>query len=422
MKEPRKHMLNKLKAAVQNMVLGLPQLDKCYYVETDASDTAISAVLSQVCRDWQGWQFNDKELPPKSALQPVAFFSKRLSKMERNYSARERELLSGIASMTHFHYHKGIVYFRTQCELTPHEYHYLDHIKQYDPHIIYRKGEENIVADALSRQPGLANNDEPSDDLKQVLVTRRRSALIGPSGPTTLEWLTAEATDSELAIKPGMAEAVTEIIACESHPTWLSIEQKALSIAETTVSGLDDGDVAKALQKAEHWVLQLFVKDGHLFCLNKLGSQVVVITSFERACSLTKALHNEGGHRKQSTLKNLVMDWYAFLAMLAICRAVVRLCIELGNLKLITMIDYCTGQAHAFPTKNENTADALRMMENLIYRYGKPSSIQSSFIGEADLHEDNASPKQLNPPAESPAHSQSNDDDSGSKGKGDLSR
>ncbi|KAJ1024021.1 hypothetical protein NDA13_004851 [Ustilago tritici] len=216
MKEPQKHMFNELKVAVQNM----------------------------------GWQFNDKELPPKSALQPVAFFSKRLSKTERNYSARERELLGGIASMTHFHCyidgapgrftwvmdHKGIVYFCTQHKLTPREYCYLDRIKQYDPHIIYRKGEENIVADALSRQPGLANNDEPSNDLKQVLVTRRRSALIGPSGPTTLERLTAEATNSELAIKPGMAEAVTEIIACKSHPTWLSIEQKALSIAETTVS------------------------------------------------------------------------------------------------------------------------------------------------------------------------------------------
>lgn len=92
--------------------------------------------------------------------------------------------------------------------------------------------------------------------------------------------------------------------------------------------GLDDGDIAKALQKVEHWMLELFVKDGRLFCLNKLSSQVVIVTLFERACSLTKALHNKGGHQKQSTLKNLVMDWYAFLAMLAICRAVVCLCIE----------------------------------------------------------------------------------------------
>ncbi|KAJ1588761.1 hypothetical protein NDA11_005817 [Ustilago hordei] len=423
------------------MVLGLPQLDRRYYVESDASDTAIGAVLSQVRRNWQGRQFNDWELPPKSALQPVAFFSKRLSKMERNYSAREQELLGGIASMTHFCCyidgapggftwitdHKGIVYFCTQRELTPHEYCYLDRIEQYDPHIIYRKGEENIVADALSRRPGLADNDEPSNDLKQVLVTRRRPALIGPPGPTTLERLTADVSDGELAIKPGMAEAVTESIACEGHSTWLSIEQKALSIAETAVrnsvsaeealpsvdmGGLDDGNVAKALQKAEHWVLQLFVEDGCLFCLNKLGSRVTVITSFERACSLTKALHNEGGHRKQSALKNLVTDRYTFPAMLAICGAVAHLCIEcqiaanpgrsygplhplprmdaferwgldflslpglrLGNTKLITVIGYCTGQAHAFPTKNENTADALRMMENLIHRYGKPSSV-----------------------------------------------
>ncbi|SPC67400.1 uncharacterized protein UHOD_11742 [Ustilago sp. UG-2017b] len=270
MTEPRKCAFNELKAAVQNTVLGLLQLDKRYYIELDASDTAIGAVLSQVHRDWQGWQSNDKELPPKSALQPVAFFSKRLSKTERNYSARERELLGGIASMAHFCCyvdgapgsftwvtdHKGIIYFRTQRELTPREYHYLDHIEQYDPHIMYQKGEDNVVADALK-------------------------------------------TNGKLAIKPGMAEAVAKSITCEGHPTWLTVEQKALSIAETAVQnsvsaeeallsmdtgGLNDGDVAQALQKAEHWVLQLFVNDSHLFCLNKLGSRVAVITSFERAC------------------------------------------------------------------------------------------------------------------------------------------
>ncbi|KAJ1582344.1 hypothetical protein NDA11_001094 [Ustilago hordei] len=230
MKEPQKHMFNELKAVVQNMVLGLPQLGKHYYIESDASDTTIGAVLSQVCCDWQGQQFNDKELPPKSALQPVAFFSKQLSKMERNYSAREREFLGGIASMTHF-----------CC--------YID------------------------RAPGR---------FTWVLVTRRRSALIGPSGPTTLKRLTAKVTNSELAIKPGMAEAVTEIIACESHPTWLYNEQKALSIAETTVR-----------------------------------------------------------HQKQSTLKNLVMDWYG---------------------KPSSVV--CENRSHWFP---------------------RPPPQQSSFIGEADL-------------------------------------
>ncbi|SAM82878.1 uncharacterized protein UBRO_20717 [Ustilago bromivora] len=271
MTEPRKRTFNELKAAVQNTVLGLPQLNKHYYIELDASDTAIGAVLSQVHHDWQGWQSNDKELPPKTP--------------------------GGFTWVTD---HKGIVYFRTQHELTP-----------YD-------------------------NDKPSDDLKQVLVTTRRPALIGPSEPTTLERLTTEETNSKLAIKPGMAEAVAKSITCEGHPTWLTVEQKALSIMEMVVQnsvsakeallsvdmgGLNDGDVAQALQKVEHWVLQM--------------------DAFER--------------------------WGLDFLSLPSLRS--------GNSKLITAIDYCTGQAHAFPTKNENTADALRMMEQLIYRYGKLSSV-----------------------------------------------
>ncbi|KAJ1596253.1 hypothetical protein NDA14_002233 [Ustilago hordei] len=458
MTEPRKCVFNELKAAVQNMVLGLPQLDRHYYIESDASDTAIGAVLSQVRHDWQGQQFNDWELPPKSALQPVAFFSKHLSKTERNYSARERELLGGIASMTHFCCyidgapgsftwvtdHKGIVYFCTQCELTPREYCYLDHIEQ----------------------------------------------------PTALERLTTDASDGELAIKPGMAEAVAESIACKGHSTWLSIEQKVLSIAETAVRNsvsteealpsvdtarLDDGNVAKALQKVEHWVLQLFVEDSHLFCLNKLGSRnentadalhmmenliyrIIYISPYHPQTNgkverfngiLLNALNHHPRFQFQATdnasdvpnasrnheleaRARQIMERRALLRErshldrpeIAVGDIVLaRNCLERAgkydppwsgpylvssiSVEGVAELVSCQGQTLKSTINVSDLKLAHGPSADWSHWFPRPPPQQSSFIDN-----DNASSKQLDLPAESPAHSWSNDDDSGSKGKG----
>ena len=63
----------------------MPDAEKLYHVEVDASDYATGGILSQVSEDGQ-WH-------------PVAFLSKSLSEPERNYDIHDKELLAIIRAL-----------------------------------------------------------------------------------------------------------------------------------------------------------------------------------------------------------------------------------------------------------------------------------------------------------------------------------
>ncbi|CAF4847904.1 unnamed protein product [Pieris macdunnoughi] len=68
-------------------ILGYPDQDGEYVVDTDASGIGIGGVLSQVKGEHE---------------QVIAYFSKSLSKPERNYCVTRRELLAVVKTLQHF--------------------------------------------------------------------------------------------------------------------------------------------------------------------------------------------------------------------------------------------------------------------------------------------------------------------------------
>ena len=68
-------------------MLSLPDFSKPFQIETDASKRGVGGVLSQKV----GKHF-----------QPVAYFSRHLSRTESNYSTSEREMLGIVLSVEHF--------------------------------------------------------------------------------------------------------------------------------------------------------------------------------------------------------------------------------------------------------------------------------------------------------------------------------
>ena len=144
-----------LKRALQvTPVLALPDPVLPFVVNCDASGYAVGAVLQQ-----------DRG----SGLQPVAFLSKKLTGAESRYPVHEQELLAIITALTTWrHYlsgtsspvrvrtdHKSLIHFQTQPMLSGRQTRWLETLADYDYVIEYVRGEDNGVADALSRRGDL---------------------------------------------------------------------------------------------------------------------------------------------------------------------------------------------------------------------------------------------------------------------------
>ncbi|GFU06395.1 transposon Ty3-G Gag-Pol polyprotein [Trichonephila clavipes] len=119
-------------------------------LHVDASDYAIGGALHQVV---------------DSELQPLAFFSRKLTSSEKSYSAYDPELLAIYSAIRHFRYmleardftvftgHKPLTYaFRQKSEkCSPRQIRQLDFISQFTTNIVHIPGSDNIAADVLSR-------------------------------------------------------------------------------------------------------------------------------------------------------------------------------------------------------------------------------------------------------------------------------
>ena len=131
-------------------LLSHPKPDAELCLMTDASDVAVGAVLQQ--RINNVWQ-------------PLGFFSKRLQPAETRYSTFGRELLAVYLSIRHFRHnlearqffvltdHKPLTYalHKSIDRHSPREIRHLDFISQFTTELRHVSGNENPVADALSR-------------------------------------------------------------------------------------------------------------------------------------------------------------------------------------------------------------------------------------------------------------------------------
>lgn len=121
------------------------------FVHCDASKYAVGCQLS-VGKDWR-------------SARPVAFESKQLNPAQQRYPTHERELFAIIHALrkwrvyllgTHFEIytdHDTLLNLKTQPELSHRQARWVEFLSQYDYEMFYIKGEDNTVADALSRFP-----------------------------------------------------------------------------------------------------------------------------------------------------------------------------------------------------------------------------------------------------------------------------
>ncbi|GFT19001.1 retrovirus-related Pol polyprotein from transposon 17.6 [Trichonephila clavipes] len=142
---------NKLMDALTSApVLAYPEIGKRFILDTDASHESIGAVLSQ--------EIDGQE-------RAIAFFSKYLSKPERNYCVTRKELFAVVKTVEHFHpylYGRRFLLRRNHASLTwllnfknseGQIARCIQRLQEYDVEIRHRKGSAHGNADALSRRP-----------------------------------------------------------------------------------------------------------------------------------------------------------------------------------------------------------------------------------------------------------------------------
>lgn len=124
--------------------------------------------------------------------QPLCFFSRKLNSSQRKYSPYDRELLAIYEAVKYFRHmvearhftiftdHKPIIYAfqqrRDKC--SPRQFNQLDFISQFTTDIRHVSGQQNVVADALSRieeistpidYAALARSQENDEELRSLL-------------------------------------------------------------------------------------------------------------------------------------------------------------------------------------------------------------------------------------------------------------
>ena len=161
--ESQQKAFDEMKVALtNNPVIIIPDPNKGYHVEIDASFQAIGAVL------YQKDENNQKRV--------VSYMSKRLGKAQSRYDSGKLELLGLIVVLSHWkHYllgapeltidtdNEALTSLRTTKNPTRMQQRWLHFIEQFSFTLGHRSGKSNIGADSLSRIP--ENTENPKGNI-----------------------------------------------------------------------------------------------------------------------------------------------------------------------------------------------------------------------------------------------------------------
>jgi len=155
-----------LKMAVTTvLILASPQDSEPFRIEADSLDFASRAVLSQ-------------QLPGEDKWHPVAFYSKSLSSVERNYKIHDKEMLAIIRALEKWRHflegarhpveiwtdHKNLEYFMTAKKLNHHQVHWSLYLARFNFKLVHRPRHSMKKPDALLWRPdhgrGTSNNED----------------------------------------------------------------------------------------------------------------------------------------------------------------------------------------------------------------------------------------------------------------------
>ncbi len=395
----------------QKPTLILPHLNLPFIVQTDSSGFAIGASLNQDIGN---------------GLQPIAFLSKKLLPAETRYPTHEMELLAIIISLKEWrHYlygkkfivqtdHKSIIHFKTQQYLSSRQIRWSEFLQQFDFTIEYKAGNENVVADALSRRYDHENIDENNLKLKQRTIndTFEKNKIENNNNLTTLNELKI---DSELSLNEQIIQSYEIDNECKKILNELeSINEQKYNEQNENKEEMKEENISIQYNRHNEYRLNengLILKNDKILIPNNELIRTMILTS----CHDDKT----AGHVGITKTIDLVTRTFVWKNMTKHIKEYVNTCIQCqlnkptnqqplgllnpiqipeqrwhtvtldlitslprskqGNDAIVVFVDKFSKLSHYVPTTTDITAPRLATLfiDNIVRLHGLPSNIIS---------------------------------------------
>jgi len=181
-KEAERTTFARLKQSVTSaLVLISPDLTKPFHIEADSSDFAMGAILSQVSSEDKKWHL-------------VAFFSKSLTPVKRNYEIHDKEMLAIIQALQKWRHfiegaehkceiwtdHKNLEYFMTAKQLNQRQAWWSLYLSRFDFVLQHKPRRSMGKPDALSCR---SDHGTGTDDNSDVVLLTPKKPEVSQSRP-----------------------------------------------------------------------------------------------------------------------------------------------------------------------------------------------------------------------------------------------
>ncbi|GFW50246.1 hypothetical protein TNCV_4696641 [Trichonephila clavipes] len=200
-----------------NIARPLHKLTETIYLDTDASNESVGAVLSQ-------------EIDGQERV--VAYWSKCLSKPERNYCVTRKELLAIVKAIEHFHHylygqkfllrtdHASLTWLMNFRNTEGQVARWIQRLNEYYFDIRHRKGSSHGNADALSRRPCPENCRHCSrvETKYDYAIRQITTSTATPSDP----WSDEKVREDQMA-DPDIQPLIEFMESSSNKPSWQDI-------------------------------------------------------------------------------------------------------------------------------------------------------------------------------------------------------
>ena len=359
-------------------------------IETDASDFALAAILSQRQDD--------------EKFHPIAFHSRKFTQAEINYDIHDKEmgaivqafkewehmLKSVQGEITVFTDHKNLEYFATTKKLTRRQARWSEHMAEFNYKVIYRPGAKNTKADILSRRSDYApegGSEIPERNFfkpgQLVLEGKRFAALRKVPAAQTMNGSFRQRLMEEAVNDPDYLKIRTQVLGKEEavSPAY-TVEDEMLFYKSRFVVPNSE-ELKKDILREEH-DSRVAGHYGQHKTMERVTANFywknmdIWIEDYVRSC--TECQRNKSSrHKRYGMLQPLEIPWrpWASISM----DFIVSLPESEGYSTVCVVVDRLTKMAHFFPLKTKEDrpteAFAKAFAKNVWSQHGLPADIVS---------------------------------------------